>query len=48
VGRYRPFYNPGGPGNNPTNGVNYTSPGPPQVQRVTNALRDPMTVTFIR
>lgn len=47
-GRYHPFYNPGGPGNNPTKGVPYTSPGPPQMQPVTNALRNPMTVTFIR
>jgi hypothetical protein len=48
VGRYRPFYNPGGPGNDPTKGVPYTSPGPPQVQPVIDALGDPMTVTFIR
>lgn len=48
AGRYRPFYNPGGPGNDPTPGVRYTAPGPPQIQPVTNALRNPMTVTFIR
>jgi hypothetical protein len=47
VGRYHPFYNPGGPGNDPTNGVRYTSPGPSQVQPVIDALHDPMTVTFI-
>jgi hypothetical protein len=47
-GRYSPFYNPGGPGNSPTPGVRYTAPGPAQVQSVTKALGDPMTVTFIR
>lgn len=47
MGRYHPFYNPGGPGNNPTKGVRY-SPGPPQVQPITDALHYPMTVTFIR
>jgi hypothetical protein len=47
-GHYRPFYNPGGPGNDPTPGVRYTAPGPPQIQPVSNALRNPMTVTFIR
>ena len=47
VGDYQPFYNPGGPGNNPTPGVRYTAPCKPQVQKVMNALDDPMTVTFI-
>jgi hypothetical protein len=47
-GRYSPFYNPGGPGNDPTPGVRYTAPGPPQAQPVTDALDNPMTVTFIR
>lgn len=32
----------------PTKGVRYTSPGPAQVQPVTDALKNPMTVTFIR
>jgi hypothetical protein len=47
-GRYSPFYNPGGPGNDPTPGVRYTAPGPSQTQPVLNALKDPMQVTFIR
>ena len=45
-GRYSPFYNPGGPGNNPTPGVTYSQPGPSQTQTVINALADPMTVTY--
>lgn len=45
---YSPFYNPGGPGNNPTSGVSYTSPGPSQLQPVWVALGNPMTVTFVR
>ena len=44
---YQPFYNPGGPGNNPTVGVRYSAPCPPQLQKVRMALDDPMTVTFI-
>ena len=48
TGRYSPFYNPGGPGNDPTPGVRYTSPGPSQIQPVTDALDNPMQVTFIR
>ncbi len=43
---YLPFYDPGGPGNNPTPGVRYTSPGPPSIQSVTIALDDPMTVNY--
>lgn len=43
---YGAFYNPGGPGNAPTPGVRYTAPGPPQLQPVTLALDDPMTVTY--
>lgn len=46
-GLYSPFYNPGGPGNNPTPGVTYSSPGPAQLFPVWNALDDPMTVTYI-
>jgi hypothetical protein len=40
------FYNPGGPGNNPTPNVRYTAPGPAQVQPVTIALDNPLTVTY--
>lgn len=43
---YQPFYNPGGPGNNPTPGVTYTSPGPAVSQPVTLALDDPFTVSY--
>ncbi len=43
---YLPFYNPGGPGNNPTPGVIYTSPGPYVLQSVTMAIDDPKTVTY--
>lgn len=43
---YKPLYNPGGPGNNPTPGVIYTYPGPYWSQPVTNALNDPQTVTY--
>jgi len=43
---YQPFYNPGGPGNNPTPGVIYTQPGPAQVISVIMAIDDPMTVTY--
>ncbi|WP_133128499.1 hypothetical protein [Legionella nagasakiensis] len=43
---YKPFYNPGGPGNNPTPGVTYTFPGPPWTQPVTIALDDPLTVNY--
>jgi hypothetical protein len=45
---YRPFYNPGGPGIAPADGVRYTAPGPRMTQRITDALDDPMTVTFRR
>jgi hypothetical protein len=47
-GFYSPFYNPGGPGNDPTAGIRYTSPGPAQRQKVMIALDNPMTVTFRR
>ena len=46
-GRYDPFYNPGGPGNAPTPGTRYTAPGPRQLQKVTQALDDPLTVTLV-
>jgi hypothetical protein len=45
-GSYLPFYNPGGPGNTPTPGVTYTQRGKPQRIPVTQALDDPMTVTY--
>jgi hypothetical protein len=48
AGAYSPFYNPGGPGNDPTPGVRYTSPGPSQRQKVKIALANPLTVTFVR
>lgn len=43
---YLPFYNPGGPGNNPTLGITYTSPGASRLQLVTMAIDDPKTVTY--
>ncbi|HEY8377434.1 MAG TPA: hypothetical protein VIK91_13150 [Nannocystis sp.] len=43
---YGVFYNPGGPGNNPTPGVRYTAPGPPHIQPVMIALDDPQTVSY--
>jgi hypothetical protein len=46
-GGYSPFYNPGGPGNNPTPGVTYSQPGPGLTEPVINALADPMTVTYV-
>jgi len=45
-GDYKPLYNPGGPGNNPTPGVIYTYPGAYWLQPVTLALDDPKTVTY--
>jgi hypothetical protein len=43
---YKPFYNPGGPGNNPTPGVVYTKPSSFIKQAVTIAIKDPMTVSY--
>ena len=43
-GDYRAFYNPGGPGPEPFEGVRYTAPGPPDMEPVINALDDPMRV----
>lgn len=43
---YKPFYNPGGPGNNPTPGVVYTKPTSFIKQPVTIAIKNPMTVTY--
>jgi len=45
-GVYSAFYNPGGPGNDPTPGVTYTAPGPADLEPVIMALDDPMTVTY--
>ena len=47
-GRYSPFFNPGGPGNDPTPGTRYTSPGPSQRIKVLDALEHPMAVTFVK
>jgi hypothetical protein len=43
---YSPFYNPGGPGNDPDPETVYSQPGPLTQQPVTIALDDPMTVTY--
>ncbi len=43
-GGYRAFYNPGGPGPEPFEGVRYTAPGPPDLEPVIIALDDPMRV----
>ena len=44
---YWQFYNPGGPGNNPTPGTTYTQGSPDHTVPVVMALDDPMTVTYI-
>jgi len=41
-----PFFNPGGPGRNPVPGINYTAPGPFDVEPVTLAIDDPKVVNF--
>jgi hypothetical protein len=46
-GDHDPFFNPGGPGNDPTPGVRYTAPGPPDLEPVVIALDNPLTVTFV-
>lgn len=43
-GGYRAFYNPGGPGPEPFEGVRYTAPGPPDLEPVIIALDDLMRV----
>jgi hypothetical protein len=48
TGRYKPLYNPGGPGNNPAPGVLYSAPSPPISEPVIDALTNPMTVTYVR
>ena len=45
---YSPFYNPGGPGNDPTPGVRYTKPSPYIRQAVKIAIDDPMSVTLVQ
>ena len=44
-GGYGAFYNPGGPGSTPFDGVTYSSPGPRDMEPVIIALDDPMWVT---
>ncbi len=48
TGRYKPLYNPGGPGNDPAPGVHYSAPSPPISEPVIDALSNPMTVTYVR
>ena len=43
-GGYSAFFNPGGPGPEPFEGVRYTAPGPPDLEPVIIALDDPMRV----
>jgi hypothetical protein len=43
---YDAFYNPGGPGNNPTPNTRYTMPGPADLEPVIIALDNPMLVTY--
>ncbi|MEL6183328.1 MAG: immunoglobulin-like domain-containing protein [Myxococcota bacterium] len=45
-GGYGAFYNPGGPGRTPFEGVSYTQPGPSDLEPVIIALDDPMRVSF--
>jgi hypothetical protein len=44
---YWQFYNPGGPSNDPTPGTTYVQGSPDHTVLVTQALDDPMTVTYI-
>lgn len=44
---YWQLYNPGGPGNDPTEGVTYTQGSPDHTVPVLLAIDDPMTVTYI-
>jgi hypothetical protein len=48
TGRYKPLYNPGGPGNDPAPGVRYSAGSPPISEPVIMALNNPMTVTYVR
>jgi hypothetical protein len=45
AGGYRAFYNPGGPGPEPFEGIRYTEPGPADLEPVTIAIDDPMRVS---
>ena len=45
-GGYSAFYNPGGPGPEPFEGVRYTAPGPADLEPVINALDNPMRVSL--
>lgn len=44
---YKPFYNPGGPGNTPAAGVTYSQGSPNHTVEVLQAIDDPMAVTYI-
>lgn len=44
---YDAFYNPGGPGRTPFDGVMYSQPGPRDLEPVIMALDDPMRVTYL-
>ena len=44
-GGYSAFYNPGGPGPEPFEGVRYTAPGPADLEPGINALDNPMRVS---
>lgn len=44
--QYKGLYNPGGPGNNPTPGVNYTVPSTYQLQSVWTTIDDPWTTSY--
>ena len=44
-GSYRAFYNPGGPGPEPVEGIRYTEPGPADLEPVIIAIDDPMQVS---
>ncbi len=46
TGQYKGLYNPGGPGNDPTPGVNYTQPFSYQLQSVKMALDNPWVVSY--
>jgi len=46
TGQYKGLYNPGGPGNDPTPGVNYTVPFTYQLQDVKMALDIPWVISY--
>ena len=45
AGGYQAFYNPGGPGPEPFEGIRYTEPGPADLEPVIIAIDDPMRVS---